>query len=402
MNLPALPVLHAGLRKITERLAHELAEPTAAAPDWSDFEWQLAKAVAAMHGVSPLLATNLQWDGPPGWKSFLTTQREHVAGRHRRIVELLDRLDTRAREEGIALVGLKGTALHRLGFYRAGERPMADIDLLVHPEQSESAAEVLESLGYSVAPTLEMWKHKLFMPKRHEVHNSMGEHSQNFLKIELHERIAEALPLSRHDVTPSVYPRSPHPGLNGYPSTAALLTHLLIHAAGAMAYRALRLMHLHDIALVAARMSEADWTELLGSRSLKWWAFPPLILVNRYYKAAVPISLLAVLSDRCKWHLRRAASQQTLSDVSLSYLWIEAFPGITWSQSLSEAAQCIKSRVMPDATLRRLRKAAAQSEVAVANSEWGHLSQRQRILRWLLSRRARPYTMHAVQSAFND
>src|SRR4051794_4607530 len=85
MNLPPLPVLQAALRRITERLAYELAEPTLDAPDWSHFEWQLARAVAALHGASPLLATNLKWAGPPAWRSFLESQREHVANRHRRI-----------------------------------------------------------------------------------------------------------------------------------------------------------------------------------------------------------------------------------------------------------------------------------------------------------------------------
>jgi len=55
------------LRKITETLAGELACPTQHAPAWSDFEWKIARAVAAMHGVSPLLSRTLRWRGPrPG------------------------------------------------------------------------------------------------------------------------------------------------------------------------------------------------------------------------------------------------------------------------------------------------------------------------------------------------
>jgi hypothetical protein len=133
---PALPppkVLQGALRKITEQLAAELVRPTDLAPDWSDFEWRLARAVAAVHGISPLLSSRLKWAGPPGWRPFLQAQRAHVANRQRRFQELLSQLDTRAREQELALVGLKGTALHALGLYTAGERPMADIDLLVHP-----------------------------------------------------------------------------------------------------------------------------------------------------------------------------------------------------------------------------------------------------------------------------
>jgi hypothetical protein len=404
LALPPLPVLQIALRRITERLAHELAQPTPNAPDWSDFEWQLARAVAALHGVSPLLATNLKWKGPPAWRSFLGSQRAHVAARHQRIAGLLDQLDARSAEQGIAFVALKGAALHRMGLYRAGDRPMADIDLLVQPDQTAHATEVLESLGYSTTPTLESWKHTLFVPKLRQVHTGVGEHSQNYIKIELHERIAEALPLRKYDLTDSIYPRSPHPGLNAYPSRAALLTHLSFHAAGAMALRALRLLHLHDIALVAARMCETDWQELLAQSSHPsglWWALPPVQLTVRYYPSAVPAPVLAELSDRCAWNLRRRARHQTLSDVSFSYLWIEAFPGIAWSQSLSEAAMWIKCRLLPDAQARTVRANSARHEVPIANSQWGHLSQRRRILRWMLSRQARPHVIHVVQTALS-
>jgi len=131
MNIgePALPPpqeLHATLRKITERLAAELALPSDTAPDWSELEWKLARGVAAIHGVSSLLASALEWDGPPGWKLFLAAQRVQVAARHQRIEALLSQLDSRSREESVALMALKGAALHSLGLYRAGERPMAD------------------------------------------------------------------------------------------------------------------------------------------------------------------------------------------------------------------------------------------------------------------------------------
>src|SRR5271156_754608 len=90
--------LQAALTRVTERLAHELAHPTPQAPDWSDFEWSIAKAVAAMHGVSPLLSGSLRWRGPEGWMHFLEEQRAHVTQRHARIENLLRQIDQSARE----------------------------------------------------------------------------------------------------------------------------------------------------------------------------------------------------------------------------------------------------------------------------------------------------------------
>lgn len=400
IELPPPSILHATLRKITERLAGELACPTPAVPDWSDLEWQLARAVAAMHGVSPLLAIGLKWNGPPGWQQFLATQKMHVAERHARIESFLSQLDTRAREEALAIVPLKGAALHAKGLYRCGERPMADIDLLVHSRDGQRAEQVLESLGYS--EHFATWKHRVFAPTVREVHAGMGEHAQNYLKIELHHRIAELLPLRTWDVTDSVLPRHPHPGLNAYPSNAALMIHLLIHAGSSMAYRSLRLLHLHDIALVSSRMSNSDWDELLQygrNRGGPWWALPPLQLTARYYTTSVPKEVLTALAIHCQWTLRRLVRHQSLSDVSLSYPWIEAFPGIGWSRSVAEMLECVTGRIWPGRETLRVRKIITESQVAVAQSHWGRLSQGQRILRWALSRQTRVDTLHAVRSA---
>ena len=400
IDLPRPKVLQEALYRITERLAGELARPTQTAPDWSDTEWQLAQAVAAMHGVSALLAVTLKWDGPPHWRRFLDTQRSHVAVRHRRIEELLNQLDERAREQAVPLVGLKGVALHALRLYQPGERPMADVDLLVSPVSCNQAVQVLESLGFKEA--FAIWRHKVFVPSVQTVHTSLGEHAQNYLKIELHERVAEVLPFRTTDVTDSVYPTHPHPGLNPYPSNAALMIHLLIHAANSMAYRALRLLHLHDIALLSTRMSSADWAELLRhgrSAGGPWWALPPLQLTTRYYGSVVPKAVLGALQNHCHWSLRRIVRHQSLSDVSLSYLWIEAFPGIVWSRSLGEMLEYVASRIRPSEEALSVRRALKETQAAVAHSRWGSLSQWQRMLRWITSRQPRVDTIHAVRHA---
>jgi Uncharacterised nucleotidyltransferase len=397
--LPPPRVLHATLRKITERLARELARPTNVAPDWSDLEWQLARAVAAMHGVSPLLATRLKWTGPQGWKSFLDTQRAHVAARHRRIEDLLEQLNARCCEEKIAPVGLKGTALHAQGLYHPGDRPMADIDLLVRPRDAGRTAQVIESLGYT--ESFANWKHKVFTPRVCEVYGALGEHERNYLKIELHERIAEKLPLRITDVTESVFPPRPHPGLNTYPSKASLLIHLAIHAASAMAYRQLRLLHLHDIALVSAKMSAVDWDQLLlHGRDCggPWWALPPLQLTARYYDSVIPQDVLADLTNYCPWALRRTTQRRSISDSSFSYIWIEAFPGIAWCRSLTEAMEYVRTRVHPSKQMLQQRKYMAESQVALSHSNWVRSSQAKRMLLWVRSPQVRVDSLHAMRS----
>jgi hypothetical protein len=187
------------------------------------------------------------------------------------------------------------------------------------------------------------------------------------------------------------------------------MTHLVVHAAGSMAFRVLRLVQLHDIAKLSERMTAADWDELLSPESAldptAWWAFPPLALTARYY-ACVPEKVLAAAAERCQWVLRAALRRRNLSDVSLSRMWIPAFPGIEWSRSLSEALTYAVRRILPDAKQRSLRPMLAvaqpeaeQANLAIPGSAWTDLSQGQRMLRWLLSRPPRPETLGPIRGA---
>jgi len=277
--IPRPNVVQEALRKTTETLAHELGNSTDVAPSWSEFEWRAARAAAAIHGVGPLLASKLRWRGPPEWQTFLAQQREHTESRHERIEMLSKLLDERSREAGIPLVALKGAALHSIGLYKAGERPMADLDLLVEEPDLEAATRLLEEQCFS--EQLHYWKNRVFIPTLARTSAGLGEHRDNHIKVELHWRIRERLPLELTDISERVFPASPHPGINPYPSRVSLLMHLVLHAAGAMASRELRLLHLHDLALVCGQMQEQDWEEILlrqGERSGQgpWWFLPAL------------------------------------------------------------------------------------------------------------------------------
>jgi hypothetical protein len=210
------------------------------------------------------------------------------------------------------------------------------------------------------------------------------------------------LPLHTTDITAIVYPAEPQLGLNPYPSRAALMVHLLLHAAGSMAFQSLRLLQLHDLALLAMRMTATDWDELMRCRSGErglWWALPPLLLLSRYHAVRIPERILADLKGDCPWLLHQAAQRRSLSDVSFSHLWVDAFPGIEWSQSVREMFSYACSRVRPDREHLELRDTTTKTHAWAASSQWSALSQTQRILRWMVQRQTRPATMHAVRAA---
>jgi hypothetical protein len=277
---------------------------------------------------------------------------------------------------------------------------MADIDLLVRERDLTRGAQILEGLGFHESFTC--WKHRTFVPNGARIQSALGEHSGNSIKIELHDRIAEMLPLRPAEISDLLFPAVPRPGLNPYPSRAALMIHLLLHAAGSMAQRSLRLVQLHDIALLCAKLTEEDWAAILKEDRAgydPWWALPPLALADRYYSSAVPAHALAALRRRSPWLLKRVTAYQCLSDVSLSFPWIEPFPGIEWSRSPSDLFSYVFKRLVPDSEQISLRKALVNAEPTFAESSWAHQSQARRMLCWLVSRPARPATVYAVRAA---
>jgi hypothetical protein len=399
---PSLAKIEAALRETTEALAHEVAVPSEGLPDWTEFEWRIARAAAAMQGISSLLYQGLRWRGPETWQMFLQGQWEQSVERHRQIAASLDAIDSQARREGLALLALKGAALYASGIYAGGERPMGDIDLLIRSCDANGIARLLGRCGYDAAFSTS--RHQVFKPRDARVPTAdrFGEHADSPIKIEVHTAIEEHLPVKVVNITQFLLPPALQPGLNAYPSTVSLMLHLLLHAAGNIRARALRLIQLHDIALLAARFLPSDWEELLATkpegRGL-WWAFEPLMLTARYYPTTVPPSLFARLSAECPWLLRKLAARHELTDVSWSNIRIAAFPGLEWSRSPLEALNFVTGRIWPSRKARLELDLGAAEIPASSTVPWYGISHGARILRWLFSSPPRVQTLLSVRAA---
>ncbi|HEY0197583.1 MAG TPA: nucleotidyltransferase family protein [Rhodanobacter sp.] len=398
--LPPLKVVKAGLRRTTEALAEALALARLGGtmPEWSELEWRLASAAAAAHGVAPLLSKFSTWQNPQ-WRLFLENQREHVEHRHRRIASLLTCIDAAARAASLAMVPLKGSALHALGIYTPGERPMADIDLLVRESDAPKAIQLLLDHGY--VESFAQWKHRVFKPATGQPSFGLGEHRDTPVNIELHTRIQERLPISTVDITERIHPVEPVPGLNPYPSSGALMSHLLLHAAGNICGRSLRLLHLNDISLLATRMTADDWNVLWDEHAdqAPWWALPPLRLVARYYRNAVPETVLARLEYDCHPWLRTISRHQTLTQVSCSELWIHALAGVEWSRSFRDFGRYIRNRVRPPAEAVKERADMVRTQLWLQGQSWVTSTQHRRILTMLTRPVPRMDTMYVVRAA---
>ena len=396
--LPPLKTISAGLRRTTEALAAELAHPGEATPAWSDLEWRLALAAAAAHGVSPLLWKCSSW-AHPSWRRFLEDQHRHVAIRHTRITALLERIDVLARAAGLTMTPLKGAALHALGVYAPGDRPMADIDLLIHKDEFDAATGLLHEIDY--VPSFDHWRHRVFKPAAGTPPAVLGEHRDTPINIELHTHIRERLPVFVVDISEWVRPRAPKPGLNAYPSSSGLLAHLLLHAAGNVCGRSLRLIHLHDIALLARGMRPTEW-EFLTNDDACWWALPPLRILARYYPDTIPDAVLIALARDCPFWLRRVSRRQTLTQASSSELWLHAFPGLEWSRNARDAARFLAGRIRPSIEKKRERADMTRTQLWLHDGDWVRATQRKRILTWLTRKVPRMDIMYVVRMALAD
>lgn len=399
--LPPLRTVRAGLHRATEALALELAQPGTSTPDWDGLQWRLAAAAAAAHGISPMLAGRCHWRHPP-WQRFLHDQRGHVAHRQRRIAALLERINARARAAGVAVVALKGSALHARGLYAPGDRPMADIDLLARDGDAATVVEMLQALGY--VASYAQWKHQVFKPASGRPVPGLGEHRDTPVNIELHVRIRERLPVATADITGCIHPRLARPGLNDYPSNGALMAHLLLHAAGSACSRSLRLMHLHDIALLSARMTADDWLELdrCSDDGPPWWAYPPLCLVDRCYPGVVPGNVAARLARQCPWLLRTFSRRQTVTRMSSSELWLHPFAGIEWSRTPGDVARYLGNRARPTREAVQERADMLRTQLWLQGQDWPRMGHARRALGWLVRPRPRMDMLYAVRASMES
>ncbi len=185
------------------------------------------------------------------------------------------------------------------------------------------------------------------------------------------------------DISPLITAAALHNGVNPYPGRAALMTHLLLHAAGEMVFRTLRLVQCTTSALA---QRAAPWG--------LWWALPPLALVARYYPSVPPMAL-AALHDSVPAALRRLARQCVIADVSYSNLRRSALPGLDWSRSLGERlGYTLERTVLSARTL--LHNTEPPREV---RAQRGAATQQLPARRWHRLRPVRPATLKALQFA---
>jgi hypothetical protein len=300
----ALPLISATVIGWLVEQEHRPIAPQVAG--WDADDWEAARWAVQIHGIGPLLdraATTWPDAGElhSHLRDYLSEQRRLSTARVELLLGELAELLGLLAAAGVHAMPLKGSLLASSYYPEPGLRPMNDLDVLLPPQDEPRALAALEAGGYRLV--VRSWKHvQLAKPAgQGPIVSYQGEHPDNPRSLDLHTRLAEQFWSIRYDQTDEAWAGSEPAELLGQPAVlmrpATLLHHLAAHATCDTIARRLRLLHLHDIALVAGRVDRAGWEHIVAcaqARREERFVYPALMIAARYYPV-VPPDVLAEL-----------------------------------------------------------------------------------------------------------
>jgi hypothetical protein len=235
-------------------------------------------------------------------------------------------------------VPLKGSLLALLHYDDPALRPMADLDLLVRPTDEDRVADFARDCGY--VPFRRRERHLVLSRggRQHSDVVRLGEHPDNPMTVEIHQRVAGAQWGLRYRLTEALWESSAPGLLAGAParvlSAPLLMRHLLVHAGTNMIDRTLRALHLYDLTVLATHLSCADWEELAdraGESTDSRLLFAPLALLERWLGCQpAPASVLSRLRGEAPARLVRFIQEAPLTRMTICGFRWPRRPRIPW------------------------------------------------------------------------
>jgi len=327
---------------------------------WNSDDWEAARWAIQVHGIAPLLDRAFESSPnraalPERLRTYLAQQRRLSGQRVARLLDDLVAILQAASRQGIQVAPLKGSLLATNYYDEPGLRPMNDLDLLVRPAAEARMLAVLAGLGYR--KIARGWKH-IALSRPDGVGPTVsyeGEHPDNPRSVELHVHVAEQFWGIRYDLTRETWAGSAPGALLGAEAQvlqpAALLHHLAVHASSDTIARRLRLLHLHDIALVAVRVDRAGWDQIVRAaqaRCEERLVYPALLLTSRYY-AVIPAGVLATLRIGVPPALLRYLDESALDRLSFcNTAATTPAEKLCWFRPGRERIGAIRHMVLPD------------------------------------------------------
>lgn len=282
---------------------------------WGPSQWSIFQRVVPMHGLAPHFARTL----PPSTLAgvvpiyvfeWLAEQDELNRRRIERMHGELAAILGAAASAGIEVMPLKGALLTTMDRPNASSRPMADLDLLVHPADRAAIRAVIEGLGYRHAPEANPRPtHDVFLdPGGGRVALFEGEHPDNPRRVEVHVEVKRHLWgwVDDDDLTPALWANARSGEVLGRPAaiprTEALFAHLAIHASSDLLVGRGRLVQWLDLGSMAPLAGD------LRTMPHPRLAFPALRLAARALPDAMAGLDVAALATQAPDRLARWAA----------------------------------------------------------------------------------------------
>ncbi len=311
-------------------------------PAWQESDWRAVELIIYVHGIGPLLYNffrqrQLLAQIPDSFREYLHTQYHLNQERISRLLQRQLQIIEDMAEQGVIVIPLKGSHLIPLYYQDAAMRPMADLDVLVRPEDEATLSVYLQAQNFQLIEHSP--RHRAFIPacysdqlstagqptspQPEQVLYSDGEHPDNPYFIDVHTELGERYWGIHHELTQTYWQHVVSIDWCGRCSMlgepVALLLHLLSHTAHNALRCTLRMIQLVDISLVAKRLSDAEWQDLADSAEqggVQRFLYAPLYLMERYLGPIVPSFVLDMLRRESPKPLLRLLDRATLCDLS--------------------------------------------------------------------------------------
>ena len=308
------------LHLVCETIAGWLNESESKDPDWSSDTWEIFQVVCRVHGVAPLLYQKIRgavWLAEPT-RTWLAEQYTFNSQRIAKMQAELKEILAMFAQHNLPLMPLKGSILSAEYYQDPGQRPMADLDLLIRAGDFEASAYLLKQLGYE--REVVHWKHIEFSkPNNRQVVSTEVEHPANPRNLELHLHCRETFGGPTLDLTGLMWQQATAGNLleerATLPADEALWLHLLVHATYHLWQGRGRLIHLIDLAHVSSYVANSqEWLNKVDAR----FTYPALAMQWRYLPGTLDEALLAGQQQRVSSGFRQWVD--TLDLVNTSYL----------------------------------------------------------------------------------
>jgi hypothetical protein len=263
---------------------------------WDEDNWSHTMTAVKIHGIAAFLYNQFQRDDgcfeqlPRPFCESLERMADKLRARNERMFGELAEIMKAANESGLAMMPLKGSLLAQRYYETPYLRPMADLDLLVKPEDLHHATRLLRSLGYKALepdnPAARERHLRFVKPGNENVMSLDGPDPDNPRPVELHPRLTRMLwgDVRIEDISELLWRSARETTVLGYPvlipPVDLVFTYQAMHTLDHMMLRTARAIQFVDLSLLAAHANPS-----LDFPSVDW-IYPALALARRCMPAS--------------------------------------------------------------------------------------------------------------------